>query len=547
MPDRRADPVLLAISIAAALAGLILFARLGPPGTFWTVDDAGKSLVVGNLRRDPTSTSLEYPGRRIDPEYRFFPQPMRGPERYATLRGGRAISQYLSPFTWLALPFAATLGFVGLGLLPALGAGAVVFLGGVLAATVAGSPRTGRIAAGILLASTPLLFYGSVFWEHSLTTALVTGAFLALATSPRRSLLAGLLLGGACFLREEMGLLLSAVVLMAMVTAARHDAVRVAIGGLAGLAARATFHLATSGSILGVHAGLNRPAPFENVREAMGDLLWGTGFSGLPATVSALAMLLLVAALFVPRRFAVLPLGLSVALLFAISAVGWRLFPGREDSALALIHSNSAALFVPWALVAPFLRDRAPSVASATHLVGRAVILFLVLFLILVPARSITGVHPGPRMLLPLLPFVAALAATRVSRSRVAVVLLAPLLLTSALWNLRSLELLHAKRTLAGELVAALEARPEKVVVTDLFWLPTEMASLWDRKEFHLITSDRGLEELAARASAAGERTMLAAVEPGRIPAAPVAAVRRDGFSAFSVDLHILTLKPGSP
>ena len=544
MPNRRADPVLIAVSVAAGLAGLLLFTRLGPPNTFWTVDDAGKSLVVANLRRDPTSTFLEYPGRRLDPEYRFFPQPLRGSERYATLRGGQAISQYVSPFTYLALPFAAVLGFVGLGFLPALGAGVAVYLGGRLAAALADSRDAGRIAAGILVVSSPLLFYGSVFWEHSLTVALAAGAFLALATSPGRPLLAGLLLGAATLLREEMGLLLSAFVLVAMVTTPRHFAVRTALGGLAGLAARAAFHLATSGSLLGVHAGLNRPAPFANLRDAARDLLFGTGFSGVPETVAVVALLLFVAALVLPRRLLLVPLGLGAAILFAISASGWRRFPGGQDQALALLRSNSAVLFLPWALATPFLRSSTDtSPAPATRLLGRTVVVFLALFLILVPARSITGVHPGPRMLLPLLPFVAALAAVHVSRARFAAVILVPLFLMGALWSARSLQLLHEKRTLAGELATALAARPERVVVTDLFWLPTEMAALWDRKEFHLIGSDRALETLVAHASAAGERTMLAAVEPGRIPQTPAAAIRRDGFSAFSVDLHVLTLK----
>ena len=104
----------------------------------------------------------------------------------------------------------------------------------------------------------------------------------------------------------------------------------------------------------------------------------------------------------------------------------------------------------------------------------------------------------------------------------------------SALWSVRSLQLLHEKRTLAGELATALAAQPDRVVVTDLFWLPTEMASLWDRKEFHLISSDRALETLVAHASAEGERSVLAAVEPGRIQSTTASAAAQASPSSPS-------------
>jgi hypothetical protein len=227
---------------------------------------------------------------------------------------------------------------------------------------------------------------------------------------------------------------------------------------------------------------------------------------------------------------------------------GWLHFPGGLDAALALRKSNSAALFLPWALAAPFLRSEESAQSSAWRLLGGSAVLFVVMFLVLVPGRSITGVHPGPRMLLPVLPLGAAVAASRLTSSRPATFLLAPLLLGGALWNFSSLELLHAKRALSGDLAAALAARPERVVITDQFWLATEMMHLWDRKQFYLVGTDREMRAFVARATAAGERTIVAATEPGRIPATPVASVHREDLPAFSVDLQVLNLKPeGAP
>jgi hypothetical protein len=242
-------------------------------------------------------------------------------------------------------------------------------------------------------------------------------------------------------------------------------------------------------------------------------------------------------------------LGTTLVVVPAVRGL-WR-FPAGADAALALQHSNSALLVLPWALVAPFLAGTHgvgdEPARAAGRVLSRAALLFLVLFVALVPARSVTGVHPGPRMLLPLLPLAAALTATRFDGRGLATFLLIPLLLVGAAWNVRSLELLHAKRTLAGTLSAALRARPERTVVTDLFWLPTEMSALWDSKRFFLLRSDRDLAWIVDRAREAGETSMLAAMEPGRITAEPVAAIRGATLPAFSVDLHQLTLHAMAP
>jgi hypothetical protein len=538
MRPREGNAIVLAIAAATAAAGILLHASLGPPGTSWTVDDAGKALVLERVSRDPSAPWLPYAGAALDPEYALFPQPLGGSEPYAVRRGGRVLSQYHAPFIWLSvLPYEA-LGDTGLAIWPALGAGGAVFLTGRWAAGLAG-PMAGLIASLLALCASPLPFYAAVFWEHTLTIALAAGGFLAL--SSRRPGTAGLALGGAALLREEMALLVAAAVAVAFAQRHGRAALRLALGGAAGVWARAAFHVATTGSWLGVHAELNRSEPFRHVVEAANGLLFGTGFSGLPGASAfvAVAALALSRALPPARSRHVLIAG--VAALVAVAVLGFLSFPGDADRALALVRSNSAALFLPWTLVAPFLRTTTtPSMRPAAW----TALLFLALFVLLVPERSITGVHPGPRMLLPLLPIACVLAASGMASSRRAVVLLAPLVLTAMAWNVRSLGLLHSKRETAGRLAAAILAEPERIVVTDLFWLPTEMGVLWDRKQFHLLRRDADLELLVERAAAAGERSVLAAVEPGRIPAEPLARIQHPDLPAFSVDVHRLVLRP---
>ncbi len=540
--SEKGHAILGALAVVTSITGFELHEKLGPPDTFWTVDDAGKALVLDRIARDPSAPWLTYAGAALDPGYTMFPQPLEGAEPYAVRRGERVLSQYHAPFVWLALVPYRAFGDAGRGMWPALGAGAAVLLTGRLAAAVAG-PMAGVIAALIAIVASPLLFYAAVFWEHSLTIALAAGAFLALAKS--RPMVAGIAFGAATLLREESILLVVAAVGAALVDRKRSAAWRIALGGAVGALSRAGFHAATTGSWLGVHAGLNRSEPFVHAFEAASGLLFGCGFSGLPMIAAVGALILFGSSLGRRSSLSGIAPMLGVAILFAISALGWRGFPGGQDRVLALVRSNSAVLFVPWVFAAPYLSGAAP---ANLRLPVATSVLFVALFLVLVPERSITGVHPGPRMLLTVLPVAAAVAAARIAGNPRHVFMLMPLFLASAAWSVRSLDLLHAKRAAAGVLAHAIANAPDRIVMTDLFWLPTEMAALWDRKQFHLLRRDADLERLARGAAASGERSMLAAVEPGRIPAEALAPLRPADLPAFSVDLHRLTLRAdGTP
>ena len=88
----------------------------------------------------------------------------------AARRDGRVLSQYHAPFVWLAVLPARALGDAGQAVWPAFGAGLAVWWTGRWAFGLLG-PAAGVIAAGLALFASPLLFYASVFWEHTLTAS----------------------------------------------------------------------------------------------------------------------------------------------------------------------------------------------------------------------------------------------------------------------------------------------------------------------------------------------------------------------------------------
>ena len=531
------------------IAAGILHASLGPPDTHWNLDNGARALAVAHLIRDPGATRLEYPGRAHDPHFRSFPLPLGGDLPYAALVDGEPVSAYLTPFAWLVLPFVALLGFSGQGVLPAVGGGLAVGLTGALAHRRTGSMRRALAAAALAALASPLLFYSSVLWEHSVVVALVAGAFAALESrraSGAPAFGAGLLLGVAAFLREEVGLLVLATAIGLFAKGRRSEAIRVAAGGAVGIAGHFAFQRAIGGSWAGVHGGVNRPEPFLHTGTAVRDLLASTGASGAPLALVGLAAVALGAAAVWRRaqRPGLLALA-GASLLAGISLVAWTRYPDGQDRALALIGSNSTVVFLPWALVVPFLaatRRRPRRDAPAPVPLGTIALLFLGAVLALAPERTITGVHPGPRLLLPLLPLVAALAAERIpARVGTATVALVIAAIPALLWNVRSLELLHDKRHASGRIAAAIAADPHRIVVTNLFWLPAELPALWFEREFHLVGEEREVyEALCRRAAAAGEEEVLLVVGASTLPNPPASSrtVINPGFPEFSVVLH---------
>ena len=76
--------------------------------------------------------------------------------------------------------------------------------------------------------------------------------------------------------------------------------------------------------------------------------------------------------------------------------------------------------------------------------------------------------------------------------------------------------LLHHKKKASEHVAQALEAAPETAVVTTSWFLPQEMASLYDSKAFFLTTRQDGLEEMMLNLHAGGVHRFLLATHLAR-------------------------------
>lgn len=201
---RRELWLVLGVCLFVYVAAAWLLAR---HQEFWSPDSALRFVQVGAFAgRGFAGGSVPYPADVLDPEGRFFP----AGSWFHFSAGGRQYIAYLPYFPLLTAPLYRVFGFPGLLVLPLLGGVAAV--GASYAALRRLAPAGAAWGALALGLGTPLVVYSTVFWDHSVVTALGAGG-LALAAvalqapdGPRAAPLvaAGALLGLGLWLRNEM-------------------------------------------------------------------------------------------------------------------------------------------------------------------------------------------------------------------------------------------------------------------------------------------------------------------------------------------------------
>jgi hypothetical protein len=197
--------------ILAAFVFFVFYflAVLKPTGIFWSLDEGGKWIYMENvLRTGNPRAPLIYPGQSLDSD-------LESVALYYYARTGRHL------FTWwpvglslITLPFYRVMGWAGLFLLPALAGAIIVYFSGKITETLSHhSKNTVRVIAIIVAFATPVAFYSTTFWEHTLSVACVLITLYCLLVSMERTTHVALVVGGvagslATFFRLESGLII---------------------------------------------------------------------------------------------------------------------------------------------------------------------------------------------------------------------------------------------------------------------------------------------------------------------------------------------------
>ncbi|MDQ6802646.1 MAG: glycosyltransferase family 39 protein [Acidobacteriota bacterium] len=491
------------VLVVAVVAGVLTWRTCRPLDVFWITDVGNRYIQVQNwVYSGYSHVAIAYPAADIDPSFHFFP--------YA---GGHFLPRgngfySIVPFQWplLNAPLYAALGPVGLLVVPlASFAGTLVALVFLLRATETND--SSALTVLLTAVATPLAFYAATFWEHTTATfcATLAGVFLvrALARTRGQAILAGLALGAAIFWREEAYVLLAAVI----ITLVTHRTWRrcipsVLVGCLIVSVPMWVVQWRIYGHPLGLHlmAHASPESPGEMVLRMIGNVayfLLRFHASTLIATLLAIPVLatLVVGALRgrpIARAGAVLVGGISACVGVAFVMRDPQPFENTAvTQGLFLAVPILLVLLAAWRDV---LSDHGPN-----GLLGRVVFLYIGL-LPLVLRANWSGLVWGPRYFLLILPLaipptivacrsVVALPLPR----RVGITGLVILVVASVVLQGFGLFLQDEKLRETAALRDLIANEPTGVIMTDIFWLPEEMASVFFRKRFMMPRSPNDL------------------------------------------------------
>lgn len=204
-----------------ALIAFVLYLSLSivkPERIFWSLDEGGKWIYLENvLRTGDPGAPLAYPGRWLDSQLENVAL------HFYQKEANEIYSWWPVGFPLLTLPFYRLFGWPGLYLLPALAGATVAYLSGKITREVTQQSRLFGVAATVTVAlATPVFFYSTMFWEHTLAVACLIGfVYLLLQFKKKQNwwtiFLAGVLASLSVFFRTETGLLVAGIGLAVLV------------------------------------------------------------------------------------------------------------------------------------------------------------------------------------------------------------------------------------------------------------------------------------------------------------------------------------------
>lgn len=411
---RQGDFLLLPVLAVYAVLAFVLVS----PDVVYS-GDMGVKFVQARALFDSgfRSLAIPYRGAFLDPTGAF--NPFRPPFVLDTPQGLQAI--FPPAGAVLEALFAGFGGIYGMRLLSLLSAG-VVLMCAVRLTAVRGAP----LVPLVLGLGTPLWFYGTTEWEHAPALAFSTAAFaVGVQAGTRRAVLSGALLGAATAVRDECGLLVVGLLALVWLAGRSLRSVFACLCGAAGVLAiaaaievwwfgrppaahlqhavhllRAAFHLTSAPNPeLPVLAPLTTVERYQTVVE-----YWLMGFGGLPAIALLAAVLAAIVLRLAGRTRAAFVVLAAAAAPSLIDAA----MTARAPAFVAGLFRS--APFLVFALLPRVTAD--PDARRLARVVVIATISYVALAFLAVDTTGGKGL--GARLLLPLLPLLAAGAITAV-------------------------------------------------------------------------------------------------------------------------------------
>jgi len=197
----------------------LIWVAFYPSEIFWSLDEGGKYLHVQSIARAGNpSTPLPYPGRYLDRNLQFVPL------MFWSRSEDQIYSWWPVGFPLISTALYLVFGWYGVYILPVVCGAVTSLLAGLLVRSIIPHTKWLAVIATLIAGlTTPVTFYSTTFWEHTLSVALVMGSILATLHAWHRGRIAWLVAGGtflalSAYFRSDMlavaaGMLLALLVI----------------------------------------------------------------------------------------------------------------------------------------------------------------------------------------------------------------------------------------------------------------------------------------------------------------------------------------------
>jgi hypothetical protein len=470
---------------------------------FWTLDNGLKYLAIRHQVTQPFhSITLPLPHPEIDPWNEAAP--LIPP--FVHHQDGKLIPVFAPLF----IVFCALVWrFLGQWILPWIPWVATLCLFFICWRVFFAKLKDNAIPAVLLLAlASPITFYSFTLWEHTQSILCVTaGIALTFHSSDSKSLwrwfFAGLLLGVGGMLRLEGWLVAISWAIVVFSNSNRVLWTTMIMGLIVAAFLWMGTNLWWTGSLLPLQF-------FENWKAAgysqdyssiltwiisrwktIVNLLFSAHSQPIVNLVLNGVFLIGATVSFAARKLNISRVGLGLMLGSYLTFLVLELNLSYPIAATAV--TGGLIWCCPWVVFAiPRLRQKGESRRLLI-----AILITIILIVLITPISR--GIHFGPRILLVIIPLFAIIVSkVKFSAERHGAFQIAAWILIglSVIHQGRGIELLARQKSLNANLTARISQLEEEIILTDLWWVPADMARTWDHHSYFLISRKEVLEDL---------------------------------------------------
>ncbi|OGV51622.1 MAG: hypothetical protein A2017_08480 [Lentisphaerae bacterium GWF2_44_16] len=506
--------IYLLIAITASLYLLVQCCL--PKDVFWTSDEGNKFIQTQNISSF-NEIRINYPAEDIDPEYKYFPY---CGHHFKKLDNG-VYSFYPFYLPYISSFFYKAAGTAGIYFIPLISAIGIFILLFMLTKKL---DIEKLFLCGLAAAAfcTPLFFYAFTFWEHTLSVFLCTAGILLLLRAQKKYILfAGILTGLSAVFREEAYIMFFSIACAYFICTRNKEKTSLyAAGWLFVMLPLWMIQKDIYGYFMGIHSAVyismeGGGAPFiEFFLNKLSNFyvyifrFSPGGVNPYMALITALPFALCCISGMAFRDF---KSGLKTKSLFlSLSCAGGTfltIFLYRSSNPVfdtlftqSLIPSTPFILIAAVSAGAFLYSDKMP-----LKMLSIICLFFSVITCLLVNQKDI-GIIWGPRhflflypLLIPLCLYAAKETAAFFIDRRERVFFISVciwLLMLSCAVQFCGIRDLFYKKDCSEKILASVNSLDSEVIVTDVFWLPEELSSIFFRKKILMVNPGKNLEGL---------------------------------------------------